>query len=480
METKQKDRDFLKQFLQKVKDGEDVPDKEELHVYIYTTKLLKAKLAYLEGEEETEIDAFRDFQHTVRYSTSALRSDIKAKTAEVKELEEEMNSQKEDLSDAARYLMEGRAFLPFISASENCSHRQVEWKERCHMRTAELGTLIETVSTLTDDDFLDELFQKGLPRPWQEGAHHAALASKQSDKSIEEPESLLSLALKGKNASFAKLFKVFDGMAAMLGKEQHGHPEKFCGQSMNQTENNLKTLTLTVSNLGGIIARHEKSIATLTEEIEETQANIDKIEKQVLDTGRIRKQEHEDNSEVLTINNMTLQLFGIAKERLQTFYSKENAVNPDIEGVTLGEVIGPYVKKREDSASIVTMLETTTAELRYEMAKVEEQEKQNQEEWEQSINDSIQDHAREMQAVADKQAEKAQIEATRSSVDKEKTEKMQEVKETSIYLSELQGKGKQSIFLKPVVCSKKSDPAAKQNKTETMLPILPKHIPMLW
>jgi len=100
------------------------------------------------------------------------------------------------------------------------------------------------------------------------------------------------------------------------------------------------------------------------------------------------------------------------------------------------------------------------------MAKVEDQEKQNQEEWEKSIKHSIQEHARGTKSISDKQGEKAELEATHTSVDKEKREKMQEVKASKLYLSELQGEHK--AFMKPTVCSRKPD---------NTKPTLPKHIP---
>jgi len=446
------DRELLKSFLEKVKEGDTIPDKEEMHIFIHATKILEGRLKQMVGEEKSEVGEFSDYKDAVHGKTRALRSGIKEKTKEVQDLDEEMNAQKDDLSDAAMYLMEGRAFLPFIGASENCSRREVEWAQRCHTRTAELITLSESITTLTDDEFLDELFKKGLPTPWQEGSHHALLASKQFNKSNEMGlGSLISLALKGKNASFAKLFGMFDGMAAMLGKEGNLHPEKFCGQSLNQTEDNLKRLTLTVSDLGTIISGHEKSISTLTQEISEARAGVHMLEEKVLETGKVRKQEHEENSELLTSDNMTLQLFSAARDRLKTYYSKEDLNESEIEGVTLGEVIGPYVKKGDESASIVAMLETTIAELRYEIARVAEQEKQDQEAWEKLITNSVQDHALGTKSISDKQGEKEELETTVTTVDKQKAEKMQEVKASTIYLSELQGNN--IGFMRPAVCS---------------------------
>lgn len=464
-----KDRDLLKAFVEGVKDGVDIPQQKGKQMLLHAKGVLEKRLAEVAEEEETEVESLRDFKDMAKKKISFLKTDIKEKKKQVHKLDEEMNSQKDDLQEAARYLMEGRAFLPFISATENCSRREEEWAERCHMRTAELVAITQASTKLTDDDFLDELFNKSLPAAWQEGSHHAMLASKQSNKSTKEGLGrLISLALQGTNASFAKFFQVLDGVAGIFGTEQSNpHPEKLCGQSLNQTEDNLKRLTVTVSDLGTIISQHEKSIVALTGEIHEVGADIQKLEEQVLETGRVRKQEYDKSAEVLTGDNMTLHLFGAVKDRLHAFYSQKNVVESDIDGVTLGEIIGPYMRKRDESIVVMGMLDSTMAALRADIAKVQARENKDQEAWEESVKEVIGKHVVGTKSILDKQVSKTELEAILDSMGKEKIEKMQEVKASTIYLSELQGN--HTGFLKPAVCGRK--PTRSDSE-----PTLPKHI----
>merc|ERR1719215_1054982 len=126
-DSKDQDREVLKAFVDEVRDGSDIPQQKGKQMLLRVKGMLEKRLAEIVGEEKTEADAFLDFKNMAKQKTKALTSEIKAKEKEVKQLDEEMDSQKDDLQDAARYLMEGRAFLPFISASENCSRREEEW-----------------------------------------------------------------------------------------------------------------------------------------------------------------------------------------------------------------------------------------------------------------------------------------------------------------------------------------------------------------
>merc|ERR1719224_89597 len=209
-----------------------------------------------------------------------------------------------------------------------------------------------------------------MPGPWKEGADHARFASRHAKEMNNiKPSSfqndLFELALQGKNASFNKFFQVLEGMTTLLGKDGADfQPERFCGQSMNETEDKLKRLTVTVSNLGAVIAKHEKNIQLLTAEINEAQEDIEKLEKDILATGKVRKQEHDNNSEQLATDNMTVTLVSAARDRLHEYYSPEDEEEPETDGASLSEIIGPYIKKRDEGLNIIEMLAATLEELK--------------------------------------------------------------------------------------------------------------------
>merc|ERR1719160_872435 len=110
---------------------------------------------------------------------------------------------------------------------------------------------------------------------------------------------------------------MIDNMVTLLGKEQTDDNDKkeYCDTLIDKTEDDLKSLELTVSDLGKAIADYKERIATLTEEIESLEDGIKKLDKQVADATEERKAEHDENVETLASDNAAKQLIGIAKNR---------------------------------------------------------------------------------------------------------------------------------------------------------------------
>merc|ERR1719271_2200353 len=94
-------------------------------------------------------------------------------------------------------------------------------------------------------------------------------------------------------------------MVALLKKEQQDDNDKkeYCEKLIDKTEDDLKALELTVSDLGKAIADYKESIATLAEEIEGLEDGIKALDKQVAEATEERKTEHEENVETLANDN---------------------------------------------------------------------------------------------------------------------------------------------------------------------------------
>merc|ERR1719235_2538084 len=90
---------------------------------------------------------------------------------------------------------------------------------------------------------------------------------------------------------------------------------------IDKTEDDLKQLELTVSDLGKAIADYKERIATLKEEIEALEKGIKDLDEQVAEATEDRKEEHEENVETLASDNAAKQLIGVAKNRLNKFYN---------------------------------------------------------------------------------------------------------------------------------------------------------------
>ena len=106
-------------------------------------------------------------------------------------------------------------------------------------------------------------------------------------------------------------------------KEQNDDNDKkeYCENLIDRTEDNLKALELSVSDLGKAIADYKERIATLTDEIEALEDGIKALDKQVAEATEDRKEEHEENVEILANSNAAKELIGIAKNRLNKFYN---------------------------------------------------------------------------------------------------------------------------------------------------------------
>merc|ERR1719159_401939 len=130
---------------------------------------------------------------------------------------------------------------------------------------------------------------------------------------------------------------------------------------IDQTEDNLKALELSVSDLGKAIADYKESIATLSDEIKALEDGIKSLDKQVAEATEERKNEHEENVETLANDNAAKEIIGVAKNRLNKFYNPKlykpppagtEAAFAQRSGVAPPpppETFGAYAKKGEES-----------------------------------------------------------------------------------------------------------------------------------
>merc|ERR1719287_309787 len=116
---------------------------------------------------------------------------------------------------------------------------------------------------------------------------------------------------------------MIEDMITLLGKEQTDDDDKKedCETLLDKTEDDLKSLELTVSDLGKAIADYKERIATLGEEIEALEDGIKALDKQVAEATEERKTEHTDNTETLANDNAAKELIGMAKNRMNKFYN---------------------------------------------------------------------------------------------------------------------------------------------------------------
>merc|ERR1719287_396590 len=205
----------------------------------------------------------------------------------------------------------------------DCKTKMAEYDVVKKTRGEELVALSDTIKILNDDDALD-LFKKTLPSAslLQTTASSKALkfkallalsASKHHDTRLD----LISLALKGKKVNFDKVLKMIDEMVVLLGEEQKEDEVKkaYCEKEIDKTEDEVKALDLTISDLEKAIEDAKETISTLTEEIAALIKGVKALDASVAKAIEDAKEENEEYKSVMAGNAAAKDLLGLAKNR---------------------------------------------------------------------------------------------------------------------------------------------------------------------
>jgi hypothetical protein len=416
------------------------------------TDTMSADLASATSDEQASIKDFDGLMAAKTKEINTLTKEIETKTARIGELGVELVTQKEDLDDTSKAFMEDTQFLKDLE--KDCKTKEAEWSKICQIRSEELLAIGETIKILNDDDALD-LFKKTLPSPSliqltvsSKQLKRQALATLSKGKG-DFRMNLIALALKGKKVSFDKVITMIDDMVALLKKEQIEDNDKkeYCTGLIDVTEDKIKELELTVSDLAKAVADGKEGVATLAEELENLAAGIKALDKQVSEATEQRKEEHADSVEVLTNDNAAKELIGFAKNRLNKFYNPKMYKAPPATEMTEAlaqvapppppETAGAYAKKGGESGGVIGMLDMMVADLDKEIQEVEVAEKEGQSEYEQFMKDSAEKRAQDAKSIEDKEGAKADLEAKLLKDKEAKTVTMKEAMATHQFLSDV-------------------------------------------
>jgi peptidoglycan hydrolase CwlO-like protein len=492
MEMSSMDREMITSFLTQG-EGQDTgyaPQSGQIvGILKQMTDTMKKGLSDATDEENTAIKDFNGLVAAKTKEINALGRAIESKTARVGELGVQLVTLKEDLDDTTKSLIEDQAFLKDLDT--NCKTKADEWDVRQKVRAEEMVAIADTIKLLNDDDAL-ELFKKTLPTPSllqltsdaQATKKRAMLILQTSTQGVKHDVrlDLISLALKGKKVSFDKVLKMIDDMVKLLKKEQidDDNKKEYCQIAIDKTEDSVKELELTVSDLGKAIDNSKERIASLTEEIGSLEDGIKALDKQVAEATENRKQEHQENFDTVANDNAAKELIGMAKNRLNKFYnpkmykpapkrvlSEEERITVNMGGTLAPtaapggiagtgitgafaqrsevapppppETYGAYAKQSQESNGVIGMLDLMVADLDKEIAEVETEEKENQAEYEKFMADSAAKRAADSKSLEHKEAAKADTEGTLVKTEEEKTSKTKEAMATHQYLSEVHG-----------------------------------------
>jgi len=455
MEMSNMDREVLTSFLSGSSATGYAPASGEIvGILKQMTDTMAADLADIEATEAASIKDFNGLMAAKTKEINALTKEVESKTARIGELGVQLVTEKEDLDDTSKSLVEDEAFLKDLEAS--CKTKEAEWATICSIRAEEILALADTIKILNDDDAL-ELFKKTLPAAslLQLTASGQAVKSRAlvalQKGSGDFRLNLISLALKGKKVSFDKVLVMIDEMSALLKHEQVTDDDKkaYCEKMIDQTEDKVKELELSVSDLEKAVADAKESIATLGEEIEGLADGIKALDKQVAEATDARKEEHTDNTETLAGDNAAKELIGFAKNRMNKFYNPKLYKAPaptaapgafaQVAPPPPPETAGAYKKNSAGSGGVIGMMDMMVADLDKEITEIEVSEKENQKEYEQFMSDSAEKRALDSKSIEDKEGVKADTEARLLKDEESKTSTIKEAMATHEYLGDVHG-----------------------------------------
>lgn len=441
------------------------------------------------AEEKAKAD-FAAMSKAKEDQITALTRMIEDKTARSGEVGVDLVNLMDDLDDTSTALTEDKKFLADMST--DCKTKKEEWAKRSKTRTEELLAIADTIKILNDDDALD-LFKKTLAsapsfiqlqvssKELKREALGVIRAARQRRPSTRLD--LVSLALRAKKTSFAKIIKMIDEMVTLLGKEQTDDDTKkaYCRKELDESEDKLKGLHTDVDDASKAIDEAKEKSATLAEDIAALTQAVKDLDQQVAEATDTRKEEHADYVEALAANNAAMELLGVAKNRLNKFYNPsggaafisiggatttraptgtadtvnlldsfndapsfvqmrsedEDGDEEEVAPEKAPEMPGDYKKQESGNGGVLGLIDTLSADLDKEITEMKTDEKEDQQTYEELLKDSAEKRAMNAKSITEKEGGKAELEERLHKMTTEKKGLEKEAADTADYLSNL-------------------------------------------
>jgi len=415
---------------------------------------MSAGLADATTTENAAIQAYTELMNSRLKEKAALTAAIQSKLTKQGELSVSLAEMKNDAGDTQEALAADQKFLSELQ--KGCATKTAEWEARSKTRADELVALADTIKILNDDDAL-ELFKKTLPSAsssfMQVEVRKANLRTR-ALAAIHRPRGnvgldLIAMALHGKKIGFEKVIGMIDNMIATLNKEQVDDDNKkaYCAKELDLADDDKKSLTRNIANLGASIEVGQGAIASLEEEIAALTAGIHKLDQSVADATANRKAEHDEYNELIASNSAAKEVLGLAKNRLQQFYNPKLAkavatpapafvqhkADPGAAPATWGE----FTKQSEANGGVVQMINLLIADLDKEITEGAADEKDAQEDYETLMADSAEKRTADSKSLSEKQGAKADTEAAVEGHQDDKASAENELGSTMKYISSL-------------------------------------------
>eukprot|EP00747_Dinoflagellata_sp_TGD_P159408 gnl/TRDRNA2_/TRDRNA2_177886_c3_seq15.p1 gnl/TRDRNA2_/TRDRNA2_177886_c3~~gnl/TRDRNA2_/TRDRNA2_177886_c3_seq15.p1 ORF type:complete len:690 (+),score=272.04 gnl/TRDRNA2_/TRDRNA2_177886_c3_seq15:93-2162(+) len=454
------DRDALVSFLSQgsADDDQETSDMKSGEIVGILKQQIDTMTGDLDEITKTENKAIEDFNGMVAAQTKAieaLTANIEDKITRGGESGVEIANLKEDIEDTKKALADDTKYLADLQ--KNCAAQKEGYAVVVKMRQEELLAIADTIKMLNSDEAL-ELFKKTLPAASmflqmqvtsKEMSKAAVQALKQHGKKHHDYRiDLISLALKGKKVNFDKVLGMIDDMVKLLGKEQEDDDSKkeYCKEKLDKTEDTLKEVQHDSADLEKDIKEAKSNLEQLESDIKALVDGIKDLDKSVTDATEQRKEENSDYKTAMAQNTAAKELIKMAKDRMAkvygfvqvsqkiTTYTSEGAPPPPPPAA-----VGAYQSKKEEGGGVMAMMTNMINDVDKELAEMEVNEKNAQEEYEQLLKDSADKRAADSAAITDKENAKAGVEELIVKLEKDHKSKLEESMATASYLADIHG-----------------------------------------
>jgi len=376
----------------------------------------------LSDDEAAEADAIKTFNSLVQAKTKefeSLQASIEEKMTRLGELGVANAEAANDGGDTADQLAEDKQLLADSQAA--CDKRAKEWEEEKNTRAEEILALADTIKMLNSDEAL-EMFKKAIPSAassfMQVAVSTKALAAramaglKEAQKNSKQTMlkvEFITMALHGKKVGFEKVIALIEKFINNLKTEQTEDNDKkaYCEAELDKADDEKKAVERKVSDAVTAIKDAEESVATLKEEIKATKDSIVQLDNDVAIATAQRQQENAAYKQLNEENTAATQLIKMAKKRLNKFY------NPSLALLQKGAAA--------ESGGVIAMMDTLVRDLEKEIQVAGAEEKNAQEDYEKTMEDSKETRTASAKLLEDKKAAKAEADdSVQANVDAKK------------------------------------------------------------
>jgi len=254
--------------------------------------------------------------------------------------------------------------------------------------------------------------------------------------------SKLRMSAKGKSKGLESVIKMIDDMVVLLGKDQKEDDKSktFCEDELEKAEDEDKAAKEKKAMVEATISEQTDEISALADSIATLEADIKDLDKAVAQATEQRKEEHEDYTEMMQLNEAAVQLVEKAKNRLQKFYNPtmykappktENTMeekiieagtfaqirahakdeeDSDVAPPQAPETFGGEYKKSEKSAGVLGLMDMMVREIETDMKDAEYEEKTAQSDYAKFMAESQTTREANSKGITTKAAAKAELE----------------------------------------------------------------------